>query len=122
MIWAGSHDLYRLLDHSIIAYDVDRALTVYSPFSLSIEDQIHYITVGVDADEGVCALLFELIGYDELFISIYDSNRLLLDCINTHMRKPDGIDTFQRKIALSVADGTVAVTVDGDSVFSQNYK
>lgn len=122
MIWAGSHDLYRLLDHSIIAYDVERALTIYSPFSLSIEDQIRYITVGVDADEGVCALLFELIGYDELFVSIYDSNRLLLDCINTHMKKPDGIDTFQRKIALSVADGTVAVTVDGDSVFSQNYK
>ena len=62
----------------------------------------------------------ELFAFSAVIIGVV--NRLLLDCINTHMKKPDGIDTFQRKIALSVADGTVAVTVDGDSVFSQNYK
>lgn len=120
--WEGNHDLYRMFDHSVIAYDVERALTVSSPYSIALEDQLRYMAVDVNAEEGVCAILFELVGYDEMFISIYDSNRLMLDCVNTHLKRPGGIDAFQQALAVTITDGTVKVTVDGKTAFTYDYK
>ena len=120
--WEGNHDLYRMFDHSVIAYDVERALTVSSPYSIALEDQLRYMAVDVNAEEGVCAILFELVGYDEMFISIYDSNRLMLDCVNTHLKRPDGIDAFQQALAVTITDGVVKVTVDGKTAFTYDYK